>query len=79
MSVLSPSFIESVVHDRVINCTTIAGVALLIWDYFIILPDEVALMWPSRWNVSKILFLLNRYLAFVDPIMLINVLVFGDD
>ncbi|TDL25179.1 hypothetical protein BD410DRAFT_896130 [Rickenella mellea] len=79
MSVLSPSVVESFVHIRLINCTAIAAVTVLIWDYLILLPDEVALVWPTSWNISKYLFLLNRYLAFVDPIMLIYVVMFGDD
>ncbi|TDL25240.1 hypothetical protein BD410DRAFT_632978 [Rickenella mellea] len=79
MSVLSPTVIETFIHIRIANCTAVAAVTVLIWDYLITLPDEVALIWPSSWNISKSLFLLNRYLAFVDPIMLIQVLIFDDD
>ncbi|TDL25177.1 hypothetical protein BD410DRAFT_628533 [Rickenella mellea] len=52
---------------------------VLIWDYFITLPEEVAFIWPSSWNITKFLFLLNRYLVFVDPPTLVYVLMFGDD
>ncbi|TDL25238.1 hypothetical protein BD410DRAFT_632535 [Rickenella mellea] len=79
MSVLPPNVIESFVYIRVVNCTTIAAVTVLIWDYLITLPDEVALVWTSSWKISKTLFLLNRYLAFVDPFMLLHVLMFEDE
>ena len=31
----------------------------------------MALVWPSRWGTSKVLFFANRYLAIVDPVMLV--------
>ncbi|TDL25204.1 hypothetical protein BD410DRAFT_630725 [Rickenella mellea] len=79
MSVLPPSVIVSFFHIYVVHCTTIAAVTVLIWDYLITLPDEVALVWPSSWSISKFLFMLNRYLVFIDSIMLVYVLMFGDD
>ncbi|TDL25188.1 hypothetical protein BD410DRAFT_826505 [Rickenella mellea] len=83
MSVLPPNInvidMKSFVHIRVVNCTTIAAVTILIWDYLITLPNEVALIWPSSWNISKFLFVLNRYLVFLDSTMFIYVLMFGDD
>jgi len=33
----------------------------LLWDHLATLPDEVRLIWPSRWEYSKIAFLYNRY------------------
>ncbi|TDL25206.1 hypothetical protein BD410DRAFT_630888 [Rickenella mellea] len=79
MSALSPIVIDLFVHIRIAKCTTIAAVTVLIWDYLITLPDEVAFVWPSSWNISKFLFLLNRYLAFIDPIMLVYVLMFDEN
>ncbi|TDL17742.1 hypothetical protein BD410DRAFT_831333 [Rickenella mellea] len=57
----------------------VAAFAIAVWDYFILLPDEVALIWPSRWTVSKCLFFMNRYSVFIDPFMLIYVLMIGRD
>ncbi|TDL25205.1 hypothetical protein BD410DRAFT_630709 [Rickenella mellea] len=79
MSTLPHHVIESFVHIRIVNSTTIAAVTVLTWDYLLTLPDEVALVWPSSWTLSKCLFLLNRYFAFIDPIMLIYVLMVEDD
>ncbi|EMD38033.1 hypothetical protein CERSUDRAFT_93554 [Gelatoporia subvermispora B] len=61
----------------------IAALAVIVYDYFLTLGDEVglsniirvfmahtflqiSLVWPSRWNFTKVLFLLNRYLSFAD-------------
>lgn len=30
------------------------------------LDSEVTLLWPSRWNTTKVLYLLARYLPLVD-------------
>ncbi len=35
-------------------------------DYFLTLNAEVSLIWPSRFNFVKVLFLLTRYMPFVD-------------
>ncbi|TDL21270.1 hypothetical protein BD410DRAFT_310614 [Rickenella mellea] len=78
-AVLPHAFLEPFIQLRVIKCTTIAAFSIVIWDYFVLLPDEVALIWPARWSLSKSLFVVNRYLAFVDPIMLIYVLLVADD
>lgn len=55
----------------------VATLCLLIYDYFLTVDEEFQLVWPSRWGVPKTLFFLNRYLAFIDPAMLLVVLVVG--
>ncbi|TDL25275.1 hypothetical protein BD410DRAFT_785162 [Rickenella mellea] len=70
------SFIQRTFVNRII---TVAAFVLLVWDYLILLPEEVSLIWPSRWTLSKCLFLMNRYLVVVDPLMLIYVLMIGND
>ncbi|TDL25194.1 hypothetical protein BD410DRAFT_785052 [Rickenella mellea] len=79
MSSFLHAIVESFYHLFVIKCTTIAAVTVVTWDYFLTLQGEVDLIWRSRWNLSKFLFVLNRYLAFVDPLMLVYVLFFADD
>jgi len=44
----------------------VASTALLIYDYFLTLPREVSLIWPSKWSLIKVLFLLTRYTPFID-------------
>jgi len=39
---------------------------ILVYDYLLTLPRETFLIWPTPWNATKILFLITRYLPFVD-------------
>ena len=41
---------------------------LFIWDYILTLGMEVNLVWKSKWNLMKALYLFQRYLPFIDPI-----------
>ncbi|TDL25274.1 hypothetical protein BD410DRAFT_785160 [Rickenella mellea] len=79
MDSLPHEVLEPFIQRRFVNYITTATLVLAIWDYFVLLPEEVALIWPSRWTLSKCLFLLNRYSVFVDPIMLLYVLMVGNN
>ncbi|TDL19481.1 hypothetical protein BD410DRAFT_792093 [Rickenella mellea] len=50
-----------------------ASMTILVWDYILTFSDEAHLLWRTRWSLTKCLFFLNRYLAFVDPILIILV------
>ena len=39
---------------------------LQVYDYFLTLPDEVSLIWAAPWTPMKVLFLLTRYIPFID-------------
>ncbi|TDL27139.1 hypothetical protein BD410DRAFT_783333 [Rickenella mellea] len=78
MAALPHSFVQLFVDLNLAKYTSLAAVTVLVYDYFILLPDEIALIWPSRWSISKCLFIANRYLAFVDPTMIIYLLMFGE-
>ncbi|KAG1807690.1 uncharacterized protein BJ212DRAFT_1536116 [Suillus subaureus] len=43
----------------------VADLGVLIFDYFLTLEPEVRLTWNRRWNVTRILFIISRYMAFV--------------
>jgi len=45
---------------------------LLSYDVLCTLDEEVAYVWPSPWSLGKGLYLVNRYLPFVDIIGLIH-------
>ncbi|TDL25228.1 hypothetical protein BD410DRAFT_785096 [Rickenella mellea] len=79
MTVSPHSIIESFTHLHIDQYAAVAALALAIWDYFILLPEEVTLVWPARWNLSKLLFMVNRYLVFVDPVLLVFDLILGTD
>ncbi|KAG1730785.1 hypothetical protein EDB19DRAFT_1912822 [Suillus lakei] len=43
----------------------VAGLGVLIFDYFLTVEPEVRWTWDGRWNVARVLFLISRYMAFV--------------
>ncbi|KAG1863005.1 hypothetical protein C8R48DRAFT_673127 [Suillus tomentosus] len=47
----------------------VAGLGLLIFDYFLTLEPEIQLTWNRRWNVTRVLFVISRYMAFVAAVM----------
>ncbi|KAF8202639.1 hypothetical protein K438DRAFT_1932609 [Mycena galopus ATCC 62051] len=44
------------------NYVLYATAALLVYELFTSLDDEVAYVWPLKWRLPKILFILNRYI-----------------
>ncbi|KAG1739593.1 hypothetical protein EDB19DRAFT_1828811 [Suillus lakei] len=42
----------------------VAGLGALIFDYFLTLEPEVRWTWNRRWNVTRVLFVISRYMAF---------------
>jgi K+-sensing histidine kinase KdpD len=47
----------------------VAGLGVLIFDYFLTLGAEVRWTWNRRWNASRVLFVISRYMAFVAAAM----------
>jgi len=50
---------------------TVMSSAMFIWDYLLTFRMEVDLVWKSRWNLTKALYLLQRYLPFIDTVWLV--------
>jgi len=44
---------------------------MFLWDYILTFGMEVDLVWKLKWNFMKGLYLFQRYLPFIDPILLI--------
>ncbi|EIW83466.1 hypothetical protein CONPUDRAFT_164407, partial [Coniophora puteana RWD-64-598 SS2] len=42
----------------------IAGFALLVYDYYLTIDQEVDLVWTRRWDLVQVVFMLARYLPF---------------
>jgi hypothetical protein len=45
-------------------------IALVVYDYMLTLSREIDYVWFSPWNFIKVTFLVQRYLPFVDLIIL---------
>ncbi|KAF8154956.1 hypothetical protein B0H34DRAFT_546227 [Crassisporium funariophilum] len=44
---------------------------MFLYDYLLTLSMEIDLVWTSRWNLMKTLYLVQRYLPFVDTVWLV--------
>ena len=44
---------------------------MFIWDYILTFRMEVDLVWKSKWNFMKGLYLFQCYLPFIDTIFLV--------
>lgn len=55
---VSPQLLEDV---DLVRAFGFASLTLLLWEHLITLPDEIQLIWPSRWTSVKALFLISRY------------------
>ncbi|KZV61183.1 hypothetical protein PENSPDRAFT_619342 [Peniophora sp. CONT] len=53
--------IELTMASRIPLFTSVASLTWVLHDYLATVGDEVRYVWPSRWNVGKILFFWNRY------------------
>ncbi|THU76518.1 hypothetical protein K435DRAFT_704703 [Dendrothele bispora CBS 962.96] len=45
---------------------------LILYDYFLTIGREIELIWFSDWNAVKVLYLIQRYLSFVDVIHVLS-------
>ncbi|KAN0093159.1 hypothetical protein V8E55_003943 [Tylopilus felleus] len=55
----------------VLRAVAYGSYALLVWDYFLTLDDEMAYIWASRPSIVKYLFIGNRYInLFTQPFYL---------
>ena len=43
--------------------------SIQVYDYVLTIESEVKLVWYAQWNLTKLLFLVSRYSAFVDAIL----------
>jgi len=51
---------------QMVKYSDLASIAILFFDYFLTLNLEVTFVWPRAWSISKVLFVLSRYLPFVE-------------
>ncbi|KAF8346444.1 hypothetical protein F5887DRAFT_962000 [Amanita rubescens] len=51
------------------NCFTVASNSLLVYDYLLMLEDELSLIWNAKWALVKVLYLFSRYMPFADVVI----------
>ncbi|TFK71030.1 hypothetical protein BDN72DRAFT_838270 [Pluteus cervinus] len=57
---------------------TVASSTVYLYDLLLTLDLEVNLLWPSKWTLVKVVYLLQRYLPLVDTVILAMAWQFGD-
>ncbi|KZS96015.1 hypothetical protein SISNIDRAFT_451674 [Sistotremastrum niveocremeum HHB9708] len=56
------------IHDMMVNrMMAYSGFSLMVFDWFLTLPDEITLIWGARWTAVKTAYMINRYLI---PVLL---------
>lgn len=58
-------------HLNVETYINVCAVVVLLYDYLLTLHYEVKYIWPSKWSLTKVLFLCTRYPAFIDTSLVI--------
>ncbi|KAF7777609.1 hypothetical protein Agabi119p4_3681 [Agaricus bisporus var. burnettii] len=69
-SILPVDQLTALNHVMINKWTDTASIVLVGYECLITMNMEVELVWKSRWNFTKILYLLNRYLIIADAIFL---------
>ncbi|CAA7269370.1 unnamed protein product [Cyclocybe aegerita] len=52
-------------------CVLIASATVLVFDFFLTLHEEINHIWMQPWTPGTVIFLVNRYLPFVDTSMVL--------
>ncbi|KAF8965957.1 hypothetical protein BDZ97DRAFT_741517 [Flammula alnicola] len=72
MSAAEVAAITEAIHVmHLVTCFDVAASTVFIWDYLITFSMEVDLVWTSKWNFMKVLYLCQRYMPFVDTVGLV--------
>jgi len=65
------SLIRALQIMRLVTTFDVASSTIFIWDYILTFSMEVDLVWNSEWCFMKGLYLLQRYLPFIDTVWLV--------
>lgn len=70
IAALIEALTKYVASARVVTSFDVLGVTIFVYDYFLTLGMEVEFVWSSKWGFMKVLYLLQRYLPFLDSVCL---------
>ncbi|TDL19162.1 hypothetical protein BD410DRAFT_446818 [Rickenella mellea] len=68
---IDPMELASICGISIVKATLVFTGTMLVYDYVITFEREVKLAWMRRWKWGKIVFMLNRYLPFLDTFLVI--------
>lgn len=61
-------------HLNVSRLVGVAGATLWLYDYLLTFPTELERIWPTKWNLVKVLFLMTRYVPVPYTALLMSYL-----
>jgi len=62
--------VNELLNYKASQYVSVAGLVVLLWDYFLTFHDEVQLIWRAPLSIPKLLFLFNRYAVPTSLIVL---------
>ncbi|KAJ7697172.1 hypothetical protein B0H17DRAFT_1328928 [Mycena rosella] len=62
---LDPELLQLIADSRLTGYLAVASLCILIYDHLVCIPEEVELIWKSRWGVAKIVYIWNRYFSLI--------------
>ncbi|KAF9237221.1 hypothetical protein BU15DRAFT_76127 [Melanogaster broomeanus] len=65
MSLTVPEFAGLQTSKASLHYFNVAGIAILVFDYFITIEDEARWVWGRRWDTTRLIFTVSRYLPFL--------------
>ncbi|KAH7918276.1 hypothetical protein BV22DRAFT_1100573 [Leucogyrophana mollusca] len=54
------------------TCTSVVSLAILAYDYLLTLDLEIKYIWHAHWSIVKWLYLLTRYLPFIEAVVVLT-------
>ncbi|KAJ8594313.1 hypothetical protein M405DRAFT_784766 [Rhizopogon salebrosus TDB-379] len=72
-STLPAPYLTAAINDQqVVKYLSVIGPTILVYDWLLTIDSELTHVWSRRWGIIEILYIITRYLPFVDtPVMLI--------
>ncbi|KAJ6568006.1 hypothetical protein DFH09DRAFT_438148 [Mycena vulgaris] len=74
-NVTDAELLQLVADSRVTGYLAVAAVCILAYDHIVCIPEEVELIWKSRWGITKIIYLWNRYFSLITVSLNASVIV----
>ncbi|KAI0812539.1 hypothetical protein BC629DRAFT_944238 [Irpex lacteus] len=56
-------------QQQIINYVQVASAALWLYEWLILIQDEVSLVWGSKWSPMALLYMWTRYSAVADTVL----------
>ncbi|KAL4244104.1 hypothetical protein ABKN59_010731 [Abortiporus biennis] len=66
MTKLTPIILASLQRDQVVNTFSVTTATVLLYDHLLTLGAELTYVWPAKWTLGKVLYILSRYPPYID-------------